>query len=409
MVKLIWVISVSLLLTSTTAAQDSLRERIAKFDCFGVQSHEGTLSVTLHAYTRDQYLANLAELEQDKERIANHKIKVAEYQQQLKDAQEAFRTNRSRDILDELGDLRKKGPPEIELSDFASKIRLHTKVTLGNDYLALVEEVDPDTEIVIPLSQIGRIVFRKSSSEVKNASAIKPGGIGDGQITPAPAQRKSTPHTQVQTRPSGLTFDLADDSLYQPIVPKEDPGGMLIGGVNSSNAIRRLKSINGVTIADLERRMRPGSKAANGSLSGFLGEDEKLLDILVADNEFIRTRGLEHRQLAIPLMQISNRAAELGILRPVEFEHAGTKWRVVVRASRGYQYSPFDDDTKTNADFEVTNLGNGQTLKFSGLVPLMIERYGFYEGKGTPYRVEPSDVIKLLGLPATEAEGSANK
>jgi hypothetical protein len=26
----------------------------------------------------------------------------------------------------------------------------------------------------------------------------------------------------------------------------------------------------------------------------------------------------------------------------------------------------------------------------------MIERYGFYEGKGTPYRVEPGKVLEVL-------------
>jgi hypothetical protein len=26
----------------------------------------------------------------------------------------------------------------------------------------------------------------------------------------------------------------------------------------------------------------------------------------------------------------------------------------------------------------------------------MIERYGFYEGKGTPYRVEPADVLEVF-------------
>ena len=30
------------------------------------------------------------------------------------------------------------------------------------------------------------------------------------------------------------------------------------------------------------------------------------------------------------------------------------------------------------------------------LVPLMIERYGFYEGTGTPYRVDPQQILKVL-------------
>jgi hypothetical protein len=26
----------------------------------------------------------------------------------------------------------------------------------------------------------------------------------------------------------------------------------------------------------------------------------------------------------------------------------------------------------------------------------MVERYGFYEGKGTPYRVEPKQIVEVL-------------
>ena len=49
-------------------------------------------------------------------------------------------------------------------------------------------------------------------------------------------------------------------------------------------------------------------------------------------------------------------------------------------------------------DFVVTNLDNQQSVEFSGLVPIMIERYGFYEGKGTKYRVEPLAIMTTLNL-----------
>ena len=41
-------------------------------------------------------------------------------------------------------------------------------------------------------------------------------------------------------------------------------------------------------------------------------------------------------------------------------------------------------------------MDNGKTLKFSPLVPMMVERYGFYEGHGTSYRVDPRDIVKVL-------------
>lgn len=199
---------------------------------------------------------------------------------------------------------------------------------------------------------------------------------------------------------SNYVFDLNNKDHYTPATLSRDDGGLAIAGSNFSSQIRQCKSINKISIADLEALMRPGSKDERGSKSGFLGKDEGLLDILVEDNEFVRKHGLTHRKLAIPLLQISNRA--VGMLStgrpPIEFSHSGINWRVQVNTTLGYQLSPFNDGTKTSTDFTLTNLDNKKTIKFSGLVPLMIERYGFYEGKGTPYRVEPADIIKVLGL-----------
>jgi hypothetical protein len=65
-------------------------------------------------------------------------------------------------------------------------------------------------------------------------------------------------------------------------------------------------------------------------------------------------------------------------------------------AWRGDQLSPFRDGTRTNCDVQLENLDNGKKLAYSLLVPHMIERYGFYEGRGTPYRVEPKDVIAVF-------------
>ena len=44
----------------------------------------------------------------------------------------------------------------------------------------------------------------------------------------------------------------------------------------------------------------------------------------------------------------------------------------------------------------AVNLSHDKTLKYSLLVPHMIERYGFHEGHGTPYRVEPEAVAQVL-------------
>jgi len=222
-----------------------------------------------------------------------------------------------------------------------------------------------------------------------------------------PQQSHSTRAQTTNIRPAIVAkpqFDLLDTTFYTPVDSSKDPGGLMIAGDNDSETIRNCEAINGLSISELEELMRPGQQDERSSQLGFLGKDERLVEILVSDNEFVKSKGLTHRELAIPVLQICQHAiAKRGsTAQAVEIEHGGVRWRVQLVESKGFQYSPFDDKTKTNIDYAITNLDNKKMLKFSGLVPIMIERYGFYEGHGTPYRVEPADLIDLLGLPAKQ-------
>jgi hypothetical protein len=173
--------------------------------------------------------------------------------------------------------------------------------------------------------------------------------------------------------------------------PKKEPKtGFVVGGKNPTSLVKKLTEINGIPIADLEKAMRPGAL----STAGFLGKEERLLDVLGADNQYVvDDLGLTHQELAKQLQvlwAIGKRAND----KP--FTYHGRRFKVTVLFAKGFQESPFRDGTKTNSDTVVQNLDNGKTLGFSLLVPLMMERYGFYEGKGTPYRVDPHAVVETL-------------
>lgn len=181
----------------------------------------------------------------------------------------------------------------------------------------------------------------------------------------------------------------------------EAESGFIIAGKNSSEVIRDLKSLNQRPIAALEKEMRPGAS----SDSGFLGEAESLLEVLVADNDTVTQKlKLSHAQLAKPLLVIGYYAAQHAGAKPIAVSYGKEDFQVYSSLSRGFQDSPFDDGTKTNATILITNLRTGQKLNYSLLVPHMIERYGFYEGKGTPYRVDPLKIAQVLGLTPEEAK-----
>jgi hypothetical protein len=185
------------------------------------------------------------------------------------------------------------------------------------------------------------------------------------------------------------------------VKPTVDPKtGFIIGGKNATSLIRKLTEINGRKIADLEKDMRPGAIGDGfiGSTKGFLGKEEKLLDVLAMDNELIVDKlGLTHQQMALPLLIAAAIGDKNRFQRePTPFRYHGQDYRIKMICYKGYQFSPFYDKTATSCDAELENLTAKKKLKYSPLVPQMIERYGFYEGKGTPYRVEPAEVLEVF-------------
>lgn len=191
-----------------------------------------------------------------------------------------------------------------------------------------------------------------------------------------------------------------------PVEPVRDPRtGFLIGGKNDTAMIASLKEINGYSIEQLEKDMQPGAESEVGSQAGFLGEDERLLDVLAADNRCVLDElGLSHQELAKHLhaMGTIGRWQARQKTPEAEFVYHGRRFKVKLMVTRGFQPSPFRDGTMSGSNVVVENLDRGKKLEYALLVPFMIERYGFYEGKGTSYRVEPRAVVELFDfLPTT--------
>jgi len=189
----------------------------------------------------------------------------------------------------------------------------------------------------------------------------------------------------------------------KPVAPaKDSKTGFVVGGKNPTALIAKVTELNGKSIADLEKAMRPGAS----SQAGFLGADESLPAVLAADNKLVMDDwGLTHQEIALHLHLLGALAVKHANLKPHEVRYRGRTFRLRAQCYRGYQASPFEDGTRTNCDATVENVITGEKLSYSLLVPHMIERYGFYEGQGTKYRVDPRQVIKVLDFLKTAPGG----
>lgn len=135
--------------------------------------------------------------------------------------------------------------------------------------------------------------------------------------------------------------------------------------------------------------MRPGKI----SLPGFLGGERDLARRLDEDAEAVKRLGLTHAAVAARMRALRDAgAAGLG-----EFIAVPPHFEVRVDSVRGRLPCPFGErglHPKTNVI--VRNLATGRELTYTDLHIHLVAAHGFYEGRGTPYRLEPADLAAVL-------------
>jgi len=142
----------------------------------------------------------------------------------------------------------------------------------------------------------------------------------------------------------------------------------------------------------LRRKMQPGAISGGG----FLGSDARSLqEILDTDAAAIAALGLTHLQVAERLGEIV-RAAMAAQGAPAEVA-AGLQ--AVYCEARGRVPCPWSDGMFEKGQVEITDTRTGETLLCTPLSVHMIAAHGFYQGRGSHYRIEPGRLPRMLALP----------
>lgn len=144
-----------------------------------------------------------------------------------------------------------------------------------------------------------------------------------------------------------------------------------------------------------QANMQPGVITSDG----FLGDDSRnLVDIIEADEERFTSLGLDFEEVVRKLRYLLEQGRK-GLGEPVSVDR---EWIVQTTEARGHLPSPFEDGIfrKVNADIELAPQGNGsgERLLVSDLSIHMIEKNHFLQGKGSPFRLEPEQLKKVLLL-----------
>ncbi|NCN05171.1 MAG: hypothetical protein GW949_06040 [Spirochaetales bacterium] len=144
-----------------------------------------------------------------------------------------------------------------------------------------------------------------------------------------------------------------------------------------------------------EQNMQPGVITADG----FLGDDTRpLVDIIDHDEESMVKLGLEFETL-VSKMHYLLEEGQKGLGEPVTVDG---QWIVRTDEARGHLPSPFEDGIFRKVNAEVESLENGKPsgkkLLFTDLSLHLINKYHFFEGKGSAFRVDPAQAKEVLHL-----------
>jgi hypothetical protein len=77
------------------------------------------------------------------------------------------------------------------------------------------------------------------------------------------------------------------------------------------------------------------------------------------------------------------------------------QFHVRIQQWMGFQECPWhceDEPRWASIDFTIKNLRSGETLEGPGLIVHLIDKHGFFEGRESPYRVDPAQAAKVLEL-----------
>ncbi len=146
----------------------------------------------------------------------------------------------------------------------------------------------------------------------------------------------------------------------------------------------------------VEVRMRSGAIVREG----FLGSDRRSLsEILDEDQNAVNRLGVTHAQIADRMERFCEEGKSgLGTTVRVDED-----FEVSVQSVRGSLPCPWGHKgLYPKLNVHVRNRRTGRTMLWTGMQIHLIREHGFYQGRGSGFRIEPQDAVEILGLESSQ-------
>lgn len=141
---------------------------------------------------------------------------------------------------------------------------------------------------------------------------------------------------------------------------------------------------------ELDRMLRSSKLAAGG----FMGNDSRsLAEIIDADTSDLSKLGYTSEQIASRMKSIT-RTAITGLENWVRIDD---NRRAIVAEARGFSICPWPHSGRyIKRVTTVERLDSGATVRWSDLNIHLIAEHGFFEGKGSAFRIEPAELVAVI-------------
>lgn len=146
------------------------------------------------------------------------------------------------------------------------------------------------------------------------------------------------------------------------------------------------------SIRKAQEEMRPG----HISLPGFMGVDPRdLAQLMNDDHEAVKALGLTHQRIAQRMRELR----DAGLRGLGEFVAVAPCFEVRVDSARGRLPCPFGERGLHDKTYAIVrNLRLDREITYTDLNIHLVGVHGFYEGRGSPYRLEPRDLQAILDI-----------
>ena len=148
------------------------------------------------------------------------------------------------------------------------------------------------------------------------------------------------------------------------------------------------------------QRVQENLRAGILTRDGFMGDDPRAFtDVIREDAEALEAVGVTPEALADRMAEFT-RAGLKAAGVPVAFEG----YEVVVEDYMGRIGCPFRDHRAPKRNTTATEPKERETMSWTDLSIHLIRRHGFFQGRGSPFRLEPAELARFLKLTPQKRE-----